>query len=93
MDSARGWRLAKEKASHKIDVIVALAMAALGAVQAQAGAAGVAHVIELNRAYRQVPSTASPSSTYQRQFEMLWSPTHRRILRMVSRRAPPSRMA
>lgn len=29
----RGWRIAKEKASHKIDVIVALAQAALGAMK------------------------------------------------------------
>ncbi len=33
IETSRGWRIAKEKASHKIDVIVALAMAALGAVQ------------------------------------------------------------
>jgi len=32
VETSRGWRIAKEKASHKIDVIVALAMAALGAV-------------------------------------------------------------
>ena len=29
----RGWRIAKEKQSHKIDVVVALAQAALGAVK------------------------------------------------------------
>jgi len=33
LESSRGWRIAKEKASHKIDVVVALAMAALGAVK------------------------------------------------------------
>ena len=33
IESSRGWRIAKEKASHKIDVVVALAQAALGAVQ------------------------------------------------------------
>ncbi|HUY25908.1 MAG TPA: terminase TerL endonuclease subunit [Candidatus Binataceae bacterium] len=33
IETARGWRIAKEKASHKIDVIVALAQAALGAVR------------------------------------------------------------
>ncbi|MGA6972797.1 MAG: hypothetical protein WBY93_14270, partial [Candidatus Binatus sp.] len=33
IETSRGWRIAKEKASHKIDVIVALAQAALGAVQ------------------------------------------------------------
>jgi len=33
VESSRGLKLAKEKASHKIDVLVALAIAALGAVQ------------------------------------------------------------
>jgi phage terminase large subunit-like protein len=33
IEKSRGWRIAKEKASHKIDVVVALAMAALGAVE------------------------------------------------------------
>jgi hypothetical protein len=33
VESARGWRIAKEKQSHKIDVIVALAMSAWAAVQ------------------------------------------------------------
>jgi phage terminase large subunit-like protein len=31
----RGWRIAKDKQSHKIDVVVALAMAALAAVRGQ----------------------------------------------------------
>ena len=33
VETTRGWRIAKEKASHKIDVVVALAQAALGAVR------------------------------------------------------------
>jgi Phage Terminase len=33
LETTRGWRIAKEKTSHKIDVVVALGMAALGAVQ------------------------------------------------------------
>jgi phage terminase large subunit-like protein len=33
IETPRGWRIAKEKVSHKIDVVVALGMAALGAVQ------------------------------------------------------------
>jgi hypothetical protein len=33
VETTRGWRIAKEKSSHKIDVVVALAMAALVAVQ------------------------------------------------------------
>ncbi len=34
-ESSRGLKIAKEKASHKIDVVVAMAMAALGAMQQQ----------------------------------------------------------
>jgi phage terminase large subunit-like protein len=33
VETTRGWRIAKEKAAHKIDVVVALALAALGAVR------------------------------------------------------------
>ena len=33
LETSRGWRIAKEKQSHKIDVVVALAMAALPCVQ------------------------------------------------------------
>ena len=33
LETNRGWRIAKEKASHKIDIVVALAMAAYAAVQ------------------------------------------------------------
>jgi hypothetical protein len=33
IETPRGWRIAKEKASHKIDVVVALAMACHAAVQ------------------------------------------------------------
>ena len=33
LETTRGWRIAKEKASHKIDVVVALAQAALAVVQ------------------------------------------------------------
>lgn len=36
IEGARGWRIAKEKAAHKIDVVVALAQAALGAVSCPA---------------------------------------------------------
>ena len=33
VEGARGWKIAKEKTSHKIDIVVALAMAAIAAVQ------------------------------------------------------------
>jgi phage terminase large subunit-like protein len=36
LETSRGWRITKEKVSHKIDVVVALAMSALGAVQSGA---------------------------------------------------------
>jgi phage terminase large subunit-like protein len=35
VETSRGWRISKDKATHKIDVIVALAQAALAAVQGQ----------------------------------------------------------
>lgn len=37
LETSRGWRIAKEKVSHKIDVVVALAMAALGAIANSVG--------------------------------------------------------
>jgi len=33
LEGTRGWKIGKEKTSHKIDVVIALVMAALGAVQ------------------------------------------------------------
>jgi len=33
VETSRGWKISKQTASHKIDVVVALGMAALGAVQ------------------------------------------------------------
>jgi phage terminase large subunit-like protein len=33
IESSRGWRIAKEKQSHKIDIVVALGMSSLAAVQ------------------------------------------------------------
>ena len=33
IETARGWRIAKEKQNHKIDVVIALAMSALASVR------------------------------------------------------------
>ena len=44
IETARDWRIAKEKQSHKIDVVIALAQAALGAVTDGAVPAGEVHV-------------------------------------------------
>jgi phage terminase large subunit-like protein len=41
LETSRGWRIAKEKVSHKIDVVVALAQAALGAVRDQQSEPGM----------------------------------------------------
>jgi phage terminase large subunit-like protein len=35
VETSRGWRIAKEKQSHKIDTVIALAMSALAAVRGQ----------------------------------------------------------
>jgi hypothetical protein len=35
LETGRGWRIAKEKQAHKIDIVVALAMACYAAVKAQ----------------------------------------------------------
>ena len=37
IETPRGWRIAKDKTAHKIDVVIALGMAALGAVQGGIG--------------------------------------------------------
>jgi phage terminase large subunit-like protein len=42
VETSRGWRISKEKASHKIDTVVALAMGCYGAVQKQTGYLGCA---------------------------------------------------
>jgi phage terminase large subunit-like protein len=42
IETTRGWRIAKEKARHKIDVIVALAQAAYGATRNQSSEHGIA---------------------------------------------------
>jgi len=50
LEVTRGWRIAKEKASHKIDVVVALAMAALGAVQQGQQSVGFDHEFQARAA-------------------------------------------
>ena len=48
LETSRGWRIAKEKQAHKIDVVVALAQAALGAVKGgHAGPGGLFHLYRL----------------------------------------------
>lgn len=56
LETSRGWRIAKEKASHKIDVVIALAMAALGAVQQ--GQQSVGLDLEFQRHAQRIIATA-----------------------------------
>ena len=44
VESPRGWRIAKEKVSHKIDVVVALAMATRAAVEPNTADAWIAYI-------------------------------------------------
>ena len=54
LETSRGWRITKDKASHKIDIVVALGMAALAAVQegqhSQISMAELALCAEINNA-------------------------------------------
>ena len=65
VESPRGWRIAKEKVSHKIDVVVALAMAALAAVEPNTADAWIAYVKGLaDRAQGlRVPAERAPNPT------------------------------
>lgn len=38
IEGSRGWKLSKEKQSHRVDVVIALAMACLACVRAQSDA-------------------------------------------------------
>jgi Phage Terminase len=57
IESSRGWRIAKEKVSDKIDIIIALAQAALGAVESVTGAPPPIEISEeFMRLARQAPA-------------------------------------
>jgi hypothetical protein len=58
LETSRGWRITKDKVSHKIEVVVALAMAALAAVQGGQQRDGVMEYIsaQLERMKRETGS-------------------------------------
>lgn len=64
IETARGWRITKEKVSHKIDVVVAMAMAALGAVSQGAGEAPAVCPIGIT----QVSHWRTPGEYYDRRW-------------------------
>ncbi len=51
-ETPRGWRIAKEKTSRKIDLVVALAMAALDSEQRPARTASVADIEVVRTPYQ-----------------------------------------
>ena len=59
IETTRGWRIAKEKASAKIDVVIALAQAALGAVQGQQSEPGFYALAKIEVARREVAAGMS----------------------------------
>jgi phage terminase large subunit-like protein len=56
IESSRGWRIAKEKTSHRIDIVVALAQAALASVQEQRGEPGALTLLKLEMGAARVRS-------------------------------------
>jgi phage terminase large subunit-like protein len=64
IESSRGFRLAKDKQQHKIDVIVALSMAALGAVKGQGESSYPSDLSWVSG-----PTLADPEAEEQRQAE------------------------
>jgi phage terminase large subunit-like protein len=85
LETARGWRIAKEKQSHKIDVVVALGMAAYAAVQNQQ----TPHIVteELLRQIRAMPrSRHGVGGLFPRSYG--WAPPLERRCYPVS--APPA---
>jgi phage terminase large subunit-like protein len=68
LETPRGWRITKEKASHKIDVVVALAMAALDAVhsgQSAAAQVAVPIVVTSPRGFSEFASETDTWAAYQ----------------------------
>jgi hypothetical protein len=64
VESPRGWRIAKEKVSHKIDVVVALAMATRAAVEPNLADQWIDYMARESAAAINAPSPADdPSST------------------------------
>ncbi len=59
IETPRGWKISKEKASHKIDVVIALAMASLGAVQGQHSEPGMIVLLKRENAAQQVAAGIS----------------------------------
>jgi phage terminase large subunit-like protein len=70
VESTRGWRIAKEKAAKKIDAIVALAMACVGAIEEGPSKPSAAVVTSFTRSFgtmdtsREVRATTQPTAAH-----------------------------
>jgi hypothetical protein len=60
VETSRGWRIAKEKQSHKIDVVVALAMSALAAVRSQGAGSYLPYELWVNNDADEVVDVPQP---------------------------------
>jgi hypothetical protein len=69
--TARGWKLTKQNQVHHIDVVVALSMACLAAVRAQAEPVGYdPKSIEFQRAWCDAPDEGDPEEKRRREAEL-----------------------
>lgn len=57
-ESPRGWRIVKKKASHKIDLIIALAMAALGATKIETSSGSSFFTVDMRSTEQREEETA-----------------------------------
>jgi hypothetical protein len=81
VESPRGWRIAKEKVSHKIDVVVALAMAARAAVEPNMADQWIAWAKGLTERAQRPPAPAevAPAATHNSVAEVYRRITKREI--------------
>jgi hypothetical protein len=73
VEMPRGWKISKTTASHKVDVVVALAMAALGAVGAASKRPLIVspEALATSRGFGPATGVVRPSSTYLQEMAAL----------------------
>jgi hypothetical protein len=73
VEMPRGWKISKATASHKIDVVVALAQAALGAVGAASHRPLIVspEAVAVSRGLGPAPGVVRPSATYLQEMAAL----------------------
>jgi hypothetical protein len=73
IEMPRGWKISKSTASHKVDVVVALAQAALGAVGAASARPLIVspEAVAVSRGFGPAPGAVRPSATYLQEMAAL----------------------